>query len=142
MSSSEDEDFVDEIIPTITQIEDLSTFTSNYEEMKKNYKTKPYLTKYEKTAVISERSQQLANGSESFLKNPQSYTTVYEIALEELRQGKIPFIIQRPSSNRSERNCGSVVKAPARYRGRNIKAIATVETAAVTSHPMLLRLYP
>jgi len=41
MSSSEDEDFVDEIIPTITQIEDLSTFTSNYEEMKKNYKTKP-----------------------------------------------------------------------------------------------------
>ena len=32
MSSSEDEDFVDEIIPTITQIEDLSTFTSNYEE--------------------------------------------------------------------------------------------------------------
>ena len=102
MSSSEDEDFVDEIIHTITQIEDLSTFTSNYEEMKKNYKTKPYLTKYEKTAVISERSQQLANGSESFLKNPQSYTTVYEIALEELRQGKIPFIIQRPSSNRSE----------------------------------------
>ena len=99
MSSSEDEDFVDEIIPTITQIEDLSTFTSNYEEMKKNYKTKPYLTKYEKTAVISERSQQLANGSLPLLKNPEVYSSVYEIALEELRQGKIPFIIRRPLSN-------------------------------------------
>ena len=99
MNDSEDEDFVDEIIPSITQIEDLSTFTSNYEEMKKNYKTKPYLTKYEKTADISERSQQLANGSLPLLKNPEVYSSVYEIALEELRQGKIPFIIRRPLSN-------------------------------------------
>ena len=60
------------------------------------------LNKYEKTAVISERAQQLANGSESLLKNPDSYNTVYEIALEELRQNKIPFIIQRPLSNGSE----------------------------------------
>lgn len=101
--SSSDDDFIEEETNTnISNIEDISTFISNYEEMKKNYKTKPYLTKYEKTAVISERSQQLANGAESFLINPKSYNSVYEIALEELRQGKIPFIIQRPSSNRSE----------------------------------------
>ena len=67
MSSSEDEDFVDEIIPTITQIEDLSTFTSNYEEMKKNYKTKPYLTKYEETMILSERASQIDDGSLIYL---------------------------------------------------------------------------
>jgi|TARA_Y100000389_G_C17420896_1_gene496662 DNA-directed RNA polymerase subunit K/omega len=105
MSSSDDDDdinFIEESIIDTSLSDDLSMFTSNYEEMKKEYKTRPYLSKYEKTAVISERSQQLANGAESFLANPKSYNTVYEIALEELRQKKIPFIIQRPSSNKSE----------------------------------------
>ena len=85
-----------------TSIEDLSNFSSNYEDRKKNYITRPYLTKYEKTKVLSERAQQLSNGSESFLKNPKSYSTVTEIALEELRQGKIPFIIRRPIANHYE----------------------------------------
>lgn len=103
MSSSDDDEYIETNDQNnLLQIEDLSTFVTNYKEMKKNYKTRPYLTKYEKTAVISERSQQLANGSESFLKNPEAYNTVYELALEELRQKKIPFIIQRPSSNGSE----------------------------------------
>ena len=100
-TSSDDEVEVNKHV-FINQIEDLSTFVANYDEIKKTYKTKPYLNKYEKTAVISERAQQLANGSESLLKNPDSYNTVYEIALEELRQNKIPFIIQRPLSNGSE----------------------------------------
>ena len=102
MSSSDDEYIEMDDQNHILQIEDLSTFVTNYEEMKKKYKTRPYLTKYEKTAIISERSQQLANGSESLLKNPEAYSTVYEIALEELRQKKIPFIIERPTSNLSE----------------------------------------
>ena len=56
----------------------------------------------EKTKIISERSQQLANGSISFLKNPETYNSVQEIALEELKQKKIPFIIERPIPNGSE----------------------------------------
>ena len=56
----------------------------------------------EKTKVLSERGQQLSNGSKSFLKNPETYSTVTEIALEELRQNKIPFIIRRPISNHYE----------------------------------------
>ena len=80
-------------------IEDLATFYQNYEKLKKNYITKPYLNKYEKTKVISERAQQLANGSVSFLKNPKDYSSVYEIAIQELNQKKIPFILGRPVPN-------------------------------------------
>ena len=39
-----------------------------YETMKKTYKTPPYLTKYEKTKILSERAQQLTNGSEKFVE--------------------------------------------------------------------------
>ena len=83
-------------------MEDLSDFKENYEKLKKTYKTRPVLTKYEKTQIISERSQQLTNGAISFLKNPESYNAPYEIALEELKQQKIPFIIKRPIANTFE----------------------------------------
>ena len=79
--------------------EDLNNFNTNYNEMKKSYITSPFLNKYEKTRVISERSQQIANGATPLLKNPESYSSVYEIAMEELKQKKIPFIIKRPVSN-------------------------------------------
>lgn len=75
------------------------TFYQNYETLKKDYITNPKLNKYEKTKIISERAQQLANGSFSYLKNPESYNSVLEIALEELKQKKIPFIIERPIPN-------------------------------------------
>jgi DNA-directed RNA polymerase I, II, and III subunit RPABC2 len=82
--------------------EDFNTFIMNYEEMKKNYITSPFLNKYEKTRIISERAQQLSNGSIALLKNPDSYSSVYEIAMEELKQRKIPFIIKRPIHNHFE----------------------------------------
>ncbi len=88
---------MDEIID-----ENTITFQANYETEKKKYRTLPYLTKYEKTSVISERAQQIANGSKSFLSNAKDYNNVYEIALEELKQKKIPFIIKRPVSNTFE----------------------------------------
>tara|TARA_B100001094_G_C17766378_1_gene592861 strand:+ start:278 stop:613 length:336 start_codon:yes stop_codon:yes gene_type:complete len=81
---------------------DLTHFQNNYEKMKKDYITRPYLTIYEKTKVISERAQQLSNGSNALLKNPEAYENVYEIALEELKQKKIPFIIKRPINNMFE----------------------------------------
>mgnify|MGYP006135984013 FL=1 len=76
-------------------------FIKNYESIKKNYKTSKYLTKYEKTRVLMDRCQQLNNGSDSYLKNIQS-TNIYEIAVEELNQKLIPFIIKRPLSNNFE----------------------------------------
>ena len=84
-------------------LEDIyNIFKENYDELKKKYKTSRFINKFEKTKIISERAQQLANGSISFLKNPETYGSVYNIALEELNQKKIPFIIRRPISNTYE----------------------------------------
>ena len=76
-------------------------FIKNYEELKKSYKTSNILTKYEKTKILSERCQQLNNGSVSYIKDIQS-DNIYEIANEELKKKLIPFIIKRPISNRFE----------------------------------------
>ena len=99
--NSDDEVFETKEIK-INNIEDISSFNQNYEKMKKSYKSRPFLNKYQKTQVISERSQQLANGAIPLIKNLETYNNVYEIAQEELRQNKIPFIIEIPFSGRNE----------------------------------------
>tara|TARA_Y100001936_G_C15570628_1_gene407004 strand:+ start:34 stop:393 length:360 start_codon:yes stop_codon:yes gene_type:complete len=81
---------------------DLQNFYRNYEKLKVTYKTSPVLSKYEKTRILSERAQQLANGSISYLKNPETYNTIYDIALNELSQKKLPFIIKRKMANSVE----------------------------------------
>lgn len=80
--------------------QDSLEFEKNYD--KSTFLSQPNLTKYEKTKIISERSQQLANGAISFLKNPERFNNVYEIALEELKQKKLPYIIRRNVSNKYE----------------------------------------
>lgn len=95
-NSSEEEDYDTGFSTTNINFD---TFYQNYEKLKKGYITNPKLNKYEKTKIISERAQQIANGSLSYLKNPESYNSVQEIALEELKQKKIPFIIERPIPN-------------------------------------------
>ena len=101
--SLSDEENLDELNETndsiFQQPEDFNNFNTNYEKLKKDYITSHFLNKYEKTRVISERAQQLANGAIPLLKNPKSYSSVYEIAMEELKQKKIPFISKRPISN-------------------------------------------
>ena len=76
-------------------------FNLNYDSLKKKYKTSNYLTKYEKTKILSERSQQLANGSNSYIKE-HNFENTYDIAFEELKQKKLPFIIKRKLSNNYE----------------------------------------
>ena len=97
ISDSDDEEQHNEIIIEDDKL-DIDHFNLNYNEMKKKYKTSTFLNKYEMTNVLSKRSEQLAQGSQPFLKNPEIYSSVYEIAQEELRQNKIPFIIRRPIS--------------------------------------------
>ena len=86
----------------IENIDDINIFNVTYEEMKKTYITSKFLNKYEKTKVISERVQQLANNSKPLISNPKNYDDIYQIAFEELRQKKIPFIIKRPINNTFE----------------------------------------
>ena len=97
--SSSDQSIKEQIIENI---DDINIFNSSYDEKKDKYITSKYLNKYEKTKVISERVQQLANNSKPLIANPENYNNIYDIALEELKQKKIPFIIKRPINNTYE----------------------------------------
>ena len=72
----------------------------DYESRKKDYKTPPYLTKYEKTKILAERAQQLTNGFPAFVDG--TFANTYEVALQELEEKKIPFILKRPYGNTFE----------------------------------------
>jgi len=61
--------------------------------------SKMIMTKYEFNLVISQRTIQLSTGHIPFVtidKPIKSNMDLRLIALEELKQGKIPFIIKRP----------------------------------------------
>ncbi len=105
MSSDEEEEYVDIIEKEnliFENIEDLNIFYKRYNDLKKDYKTSPYLNKYEKTKVLNERIQQLANNSKPLISNPENYSDIYQIAIQELKQKKLPFIIKRPINNSFE----------------------------------------
>ncbi len=61
-------------------------------------KTFPFLTKYEKTRIIGVRIEQLSRGAKPNI-NTKGLKSILEIAEEELRQRKTPFIIVRPLPN-------------------------------------------
>ena len=63
------------------------------------HKTIPFLTKYEKARILGERSKQINSGATPFVKVDISVIDGYLIALEELEQKTIPFIIKRPLPN-------------------------------------------
>jgi len=63
------------------------------------HKTIPFLTKYEMTRVIGQRAKQLDSGARAFVKVPLNVLDGYLIALLELEQKKLPFIIKRPYPN-------------------------------------------
>jgi DNA-directed RNA polymerases I, II, and III subunit RPABC2 len=81
-----------------TEVENIHTFISDYEKNKKTYITSNVLTKYEKTKILSERAQQIEDGSPPYIANFERYTTSYAIAIEEMNQKKIPFIVKRSMS--------------------------------------------
>ncbi len=60
--------------------------------------TLPFLTKYEKTRIIGVRMQQLSMGDKPNIPT-KGLHSIREIAEEELRQRKTPFIIRRPLPN-------------------------------------------
>ena len=60
------------------------------------HKTIPILTKYEKTKILGLRAKQLNNGAVPYVKLSSNVIDGYLIALKELEQKKIPFIIRRP----------------------------------------------
>lgn len=63
------------------------------------HKTLPFLTKYEKARILGERAKQLNSGAKPFIEIENNIIDGYLIALKELEQKKMPFIIKRPLPN-------------------------------------------
>lgn len=65
--------------------------------------SKPEMTKYEFDLVISTRTNQLALGAQPFVDvsdlRTQSNMELRKVALQELKTGKLPFIIKRTLPN-------------------------------------------
>jgi DNA-directed RNA polymerase subunit K/omega len=75
-------------------------FYKSYDVTKNNI-TRPQLNKYERTAIISLRAEQLSNGASTFIDSSEldDVKSVMDIAMMEFERKLIPFIIKRPISN-------------------------------------------
>ena len=63
------------------------------------HKTLAFLTKYEKARILGERARQINAGATPFIQVDNFMIDGYLIALKELEEKKIPFIIKRPLPN-------------------------------------------
>jgi len=67
----------------------------------KHHTSQPFLSVYEKTKILSFRSNQLAQGARPYVTVPDHLTNVLEIAKLELIQRKLPYIIKRPMPDKT-----------------------------------------
>lgn len=63
------------------------------------HKTLPFITKYERSRIIGERSKQINMGAKPLVEVEPDVIDGYLIALKEYNEKKIPFIIKRPLPN-------------------------------------------
>lgn len=63
------------------------------------HRTIPVMTKFEKTRIIGVRAKQLDDGAQPFVSIPDGVIDGYTIALQELSNKSIPFIVRRPLPN-------------------------------------------
>lgn len=61
--------------------------------------TLPILSKYERTKILGIRTKQINSGAKPYISADENIIDGYTIALKELNEKKIPFIIKRPISN-------------------------------------------
>ena len=87
----------------LDEIKKLSQITkdNNNNIIDEFHRTLPILTKYEKTKILGIRLKQLNNGSEPFINVNEDIIDNNIIALKELENKKLPFIIVRPLPNRT-----------------------------------------
>ena len=101
---SDDEDVSDLIVEEEEKLSDdngfkLLTYKNILENIeKKNKKTIPLLTKFEKARIMGVRLQQLAYGAKPRV-NVSGLKSINEIVEKELIERKIPFIIRRTLPN-------------------------------------------
>jgi DNA-directed RNA polymerase I, II, and III subunit RPABC2 len=63
------------------------------------HRTLPFLSKYERARILGERAKQINDGAKPFVTTDPSIIDGYLIALKELEEKKLPFIIRRPLNN-------------------------------------------
>jgi DNA-directed RNA polymerase I, II, and III subunit RPABC2 len=79
----------------IDAMEDFNDIMHRYDPSKN--RTKNILTKYERVKIIGLRSEQLQRGADPYVDFDESKEfNPREIATEELRQRKLPFMLKRP----------------------------------------------
>ena len=81
----------------INGMEDHRQFYLNLE--KQNFTSSNVMTKYEKAAVLGKRAQQIACGAIPLIKVSSNLNNAVDIAEEELKQKKNPYIIERDLGN-------------------------------------------
>ena len=81
---------------------DSKEILSNYENLKKSNRSKPVMSKYERTKIIGVRAQQISEGSIPLVEVPKHLTKTLDIATYELKMRKTPFIIKRTVGNNIE----------------------------------------
>ena len=104
-SEDEDTDSSDEediVMTEFKDIEDINIFRKNYKSLMENNITSKYLNKYETTKILSKRCEQLENGCQPLINDYEIYNNVYDIAFQELKEKKIPFILKRLINNKYE----------------------------------------
>jgi len=74
---------------------DSKEILGNYENLKKNNRSKPVMSKYERTKIIGVRAQQISEGSIPLVEVPKHLTKTLDIATYELKMRKTPFIVKR-----------------------------------------------
>lgn len=82
---------------SVEYMDDYRNLMLNYDPSKN--KCAPEMTKYELALVVGKRATQIAQGAIPLIDVPARMTHVDEIAEEELRQKKTPFIIRRDLGN-------------------------------------------
>ena len=63
------------------------------------HKTLPFLTKYERARILGMRAKQINSGAIPFVKVPENVIDGHIVAMLELKQKRIPFVIRRPLPN-------------------------------------------
>jgi DNA-directed RNA polymerase subunit K/omega len=95
IESGEEEDILNIEENIKENIEDINVFNKNYNILMKQNKSSKVLSKYEKTKILSKRCEQLESGCTPLIKDYSKYDNIYDIALEEFNEKKIPFILKR-----------------------------------------------
>jgi DNA-directed RNA polymerases I, II, and III subunit RPABC2 len=106
MSQNEIKDTSNQLFSNQINSRVLSTYETDYRDIMTKYNvskniTRPKMTQYEKALVLGKRATQISSGAKPNITVKVGMTVV-EIATEELRQKKVPFIIKRPIGNKFE----------------------------------------